>query len=44
MKAQGASKLISVRIIEAKDEKEAIEIGSKEFTVAPNRLIAQPTR
>jgi hypothetical protein len=39
-----ATKLTSVWIIEAKDEKEAIEIASKEFKVAPNRLIAQPTR
>jgi hypothetical protein len=39
-----ASKLTSVGIIEAKDGKEAIEIASKEFKVAPNRLIAQPTR
>jgi hypothetical protein len=30
-----ASKLTSVEIIEAKDEKEAIEIVSKEFKVAP---------
>jgi hypothetical protein len=31
-------------VIEAKTEDEAIEIASKEFKVAPNRLIAKPTK
>jgi hypothetical protein len=31
-------------VIAAKTEEEAIEIASKEFKVAPNRLIAQPTK
>jgi hypothetical protein len=33
-----------VRFIEAKTEKKAIEIASKEFRVATNRLIARPTK
>jgi hypothetical protein len=39
-----ASKLTWVGIVEAKTEEEGIEIASKEFKVAPNRLIAQPTK
>jgi hypothetical protein len=38
-----ASKLTWVGVIAAKTEEEAIEIASKEFKVAPNRLIAKPT-
>jgi len=38
-----ASKLTWLGIIEAKTEKEAIEIAPKEFKVPANRLIA-PTR
>jgi hypothetical protein len=38
------SKLTWVGVIEAKTEKEAIEIASKEFKIAPNRLIAKPTK
>lgn len=37
-----ASKLSWIGIIEAKTEKEAIEIAAKEFKVAANRLIANP--
>jgi hypothetical protein len=39
-----ASKLTWVAFITAKDEKEAIEIASKEFKIPPNRLIAELRR
>jgi hypothetical protein len=38
-----ASKLVWLGRIEAKDEAEAIAKASREFKVAPNRLIAQPS-
>jgi hypothetical protein len=39
-----ASKLTWLGVIEAKTEKEAIEIAATEFKVPANRLIAKPTR
>jgi hypothetical protein len=39
-----AAKLTWLGLISAKTEEEAIELASKEFNVAPNRLIAQQTR
>jgi hypothetical protein len=39
-----ASKLTWIGVISAKTGEEAIEIASKEFKVAPNRLIAQLTK
>jgi hypothetical protein len=38
------SKLTWIGVIEAKSEKEAVEIAAKEFKVASNRLIAAPTK